>query len=65
MVFSTGERIVLSEEGAGYEAELRPGEEVSLEFSGEVNEYASGSWDNEDIIVGVVYSWDMEEDTAI
>ena len=64
MVFSTGERIVLSEEGAGYEAELRPGEEVSLEFSGEVNEYASGSWDNEDIIVGVVYSWDMEEDTA-
>lgn len=64
MVFSTGERIVLSEEGAGYEVELRPGEEVSLEFSGEVNEYASGSWDNEDIIVGVVYSWDMEEDTA-
>ena len=64
MVFSTGERIVLSEEGAGYEAELRPGEEISLEFSGEVNEYASGSWDNEDIIVGVVYSWDMEEDTA-
>ncbi len=64
MVFSTGERIVLSEEGAGYEAELRPGEEVSLEFSGEVNEYASGSWDNEDIMVGVVYSWDMEEDTA-
>lgn len=64
MVFSTGERIVLSEEGAGYEAELRPGEEVSLEFSGEVNEYASGNWDNEDIMVGVVYSWDMEEDTA-
>lgn len=64
LLFSTGERIILSEEGGRYEAELKPGEEVSLQFAGEVNEYADGNWDNEDIAVGVVYSWDMKEDTA-
>lgn len=64
LLFSTGERIILSEEGGRYEAELKPGEEVSLQFAGEVNEYADGNWDNEDIAVGVVYSWERKKDTA-
>lgn len=64
IVFGTGERIALTEEGAEYETELEPGEEVSLQFAGEVNENASGSWNNEDIAVGAVYSWDVKENKA-
>ncbi len=64
MVFGTGERIVLSEEGVEYNTELKPGEEVTLEFTGEVNEHASGNWDNRDVAVDVVYSWKQEEGTA-
>lgn len=64
MLFGNGEQIVLSEEGAVYETELKPGEELSLQFAGEVNEYASRSWDNEDIAVRVVYSWDRKEEAA-
>lgn len=62
MLFGTGDRAVLSEEGGEYQTELKPGEEVTLEFAGEVNEYASGSWDSRDITVGAVYSWEQEEE---
>jgi len=64
IVFGTGERIALTEEGAGYETELKPGKEVSLQFAGEVNENASGSWNNEDIAVEAVYSWEVKENKA-
>jgi len=61
MLFGTGERIVLSEEEAEYKTELKPGEKVTLEFTGEVNEHVSGKWDNRDVAVGVVYSWKLKE----
>lgn len=62
IIFGTGERIVLSEEGSEYKTELKPGEEVTLEFTGEVNEHASRKWDNRDVAVGIVYSWELEEE---
>lgn len=64
MIFGTGERIALSEEGREYEAELKPGEEITLEFGGEVNESASESWESGDVTVGVVYSWEEKEDRS-
>jgi len=62
MLFGTGERIVLSEIENEYEAELKPGEELTFQFTGEVNEYASGNWKNGDVAVSVVYSWEREEE---
>lgn len=61
MLFGTGEKIVLSEEETEYETELKPGEELSVQFVGEVNEYASRVWENADVNVGVVYSWNTKE----
>lgn len=61
MVFGSEDRVVLSEDGSEYTAELKPGEELSVSFTGEVNENASEEWQNEEVTVGVVYSWDMKE----
>lgn len=62
IVFGTGERIILSEEGNEYKVELEPGEELSVNFVGEVNEHASEGWENAEIVIGVVYSWNMEKE---
>ena len=61
MVFGNEDRIVLSEDGSEYTAELEPGEELPVSFTGEVNENASKEWKNEEVTVGVVYSWEMKE----
>lgn len=61
MEFGSGEKIVLSRESSEYQAELQPGEELLICFTGEVNEYASDEWKDGDVTVGVVYSWKMEE----
>lgn len=60
MIFGNGESVVLSEEGTEYRAVLKSGEELSFWFAGEVNEYAAEGWKDEDVAVGVVYSWDEE-----
>lgn len=61
MWFEDRDCIVLSEQGTEYQAELKPGEELTIYFTGEVNEYASEDWVNGDVQVSVVYSWDVEE----
>lgn len=63
MLFGNGERIIFSPESSQYQTELKPGEELSISFAGEVNENAFGKWENDDIAVSVVYSWEMEEDS--
>lgn len=59
MIFGNGDQVDLSEDGSTYQVELQPGEELSICFEGEVNEYASESWKDGDIAVTVVYSWDL------
>ena len=54
------EKTVLSKNGSEYETEMKPGEELSLNFSGEVNENASKGWKDGDISVTVTYSWKAE-----
>ena len=61
MIFRNEERIVFSQESGQYQTELKPGEELSVCFVGEVNENAFGKWENDDIAVSLVYSWKMEE----
>lgn len=61
MLFGNGEQIIFSQENSQYQKELMPGEELSIRFAGEVNENAFGKWENNDIAVSVVYSWEMEE----
>lgn len=60
MIFGDGEQIVLSEDAAEYQTELKPGEELSFCFSGEVNEYVDDEWEKGDIKVGAVYSWEIQ-----
>lgn len=59
MVFGNGERMVLSEESSQYQVKLQAGEKLSLSFTGEMNEYASQGWENGDVRVEVVYTWDV------
>lgn len=61
MWFGDSDCIVLSEQGAEYQTELEPGEEIIIYFAGEVNEYASEDWGSNDVKVSIVYSWDVEE----
>lgn len=62
MLFGNGEQVVFSQESSQYQTELKPGEELSICFAGEVNENAFGKWENNDVTVSVVYSWEMEEE---
>ncbi len=62
MLLGNGERIVFSQESSRYQTELKPGEQISICFTGEVNENAFGKWQSNDIAVSVVYSWETEEE---
>lgn len=61
MIFGNGDQVDLSEDGSTYHVELQPGEELSIGFEGEVNEYASEGWQDGDVVVTVAYSWDMKQ----
>lgn len=63
VILGDDDKIVLSREGVAYEAEILPGEELRIWFSGEVNENAEESWKDGDIGVRVTYSWEQEEAT--
>lgn len=68
MMFGNGERIIFSQESSQYQTELKPSEELSICFAGEVNENAFGKWENDDISISVVYSWetlDEMQDPAV
>ncbi len=57
-VFGNGNRVILSQPDVQYKAELNPGEQLTLTFSGEVNENAFRKWENDDVIISMFYSWD-------
>lgn len=61
IVFGDRDKVILSQEGAVYKAELKPEEELTLRFSGEVNENAEESWRNGDVALKVTYAWEPEE----
>lgn len=61
MLFGNGNRIIFTSEKSQYQTELKPGEELSVCFSGEVNENAFGQWMNQDVAISVIYSWETEE----
>lgn len=61
MIFGNGDCVCLSRESSTYEAELQPGEELSVHFEGEVNENASERWRDGDVGVNVVYSWELKQ----
>lgn len=52
------DRIVLSQEDSGYEAELAPGESLQVSFSGGMNEEAPEGWRDGDIEIEGTYSWE-------
>lgn len=58
MMFSNGDSVIFAEEAAEYTVELKPGEELTLWFVGEVNENASQTWRDGDIKVIIRYQWD-------
>lgn len=62
MIFGETEGIILMEEGLEYQAQLGPGEELAVRFAGEVNEYASESWQSSDVEIEGVYFWEIVED---
>ena len=61
IILGNGEELCLSEEGAEYQTELGAGEELSICFDGELNENASEPWENGDIEIEGIYSWDEVE----
>lgn len=63
MIFGDADRMVLTEEGVEYQVHLQPGEDLSVSFAGEANEYASESWGDGDVEIEGVYSWNTLENT--
>lgn len=61
IIFGNGEELCLSEEGAEYQTELGAGEELVICFDGELNENASEPWENGDVVIEGIYSWDEAE----
>lgn len=61
VLFGTGEEAVFTQEGVKYQAELQPGETLSLRFTGEVNENADDPWKNGDIEIEGTYSWEQKK----
>lgn len=61
VLFGTGEEAVFTREGVKYQAELQPGETLSLRFTGEVNENADDPWKDGDIEIEGMYSWEQEK----
>lgn len=61
MIFGDADRMVLTEAGLEYQTELQPGEEMTVSFAGEVNEYASEGWGDGDVEIEGVYLWDTAE----
>lgn len=61
LVLGNGEEIVFTEESVQCQAELQPGESLSLWFEGKVNENAEDSWKDGDIEVEGIYFWATEK----
>lgn len=62
IVFGNGYRITFPSEEAEYEIHLEPGEELRFFYRGEVNENALQGWKEHDLMVGMVYFWNIEKE---
>ena len=51
------ERMILSQESSEYQVELKPGEEVSIQFTGEINKSMPKGLDEGSVEVTAVCSW--------
>lgn len=60
--FGDGNKIILSQEKSEYQVELKPGEEVSFYFMGEVNENVPEQWRDDNIVIEGSYSWNIAEE---
>lgn len=63
-VFGNGDKVILSQPDAKYEVRLDSSEELLLTFSGEVNENAIRKWEDNDVIVSMVYSWNIDKSVS-
>lgn len=64
LIFSDGEKMVLPKEkqqDLGYEVRLVPGEELSVQFTGELNGVTYEELEEGDISVEMECSWTLEE----
>ena len=62
IVFGNGHRIIFPSEGTDYEVRLEPGEELRFFYRGEVNENAPQGWREHDLMVGMIYFWNIEKE---
>lgn len=62
IVFRDTDKMVLSEESSEYQVVLEPEEELSLYFTGEVNENVSKPWKDSDIAIEGIYKWKNTEE---
>ncbi|HBN55432.1 MAG TPA: hypothetical protein DD414_01535 [Lachnospiraceae bacterium] len=60
IVPENGEEAVFTNEGAQCQAKLEPGETLSLQFEGEMNESAEEPWEDGDVEIEGMYSWEEE-----
>ena len=63
IVFANGYTITFPSEETEYEVRLEPDEELRFFYSGEVNENALQGWKEHDLMVGMVYFWNIEKET--
>lgn len=64
IVFGNGHRIIFPSDEAEYEVRLEPGEELRFFYRGEINENASQGWREHDLMVGMVYFWNIEKEDS-
>lgn len=62
LVLGDENKIILSQEESEYKVELKAGEELSVSFTGEVNENVSEQWKDGSIVIEGSYLWDAEEE---
>ncbi len=60
LLINDEDRFVLMPEGTDYEIKLAPDESITLEFTGEMNENTSQSWQSSDVRISVTYDWCIE-----
>lgn len=61
LILGNGKKVALSQKDSEYEVKLEPGEEISVCFRGEMGRNLLESWEEENIIVSAVCSWNMEQ----
>ncbi len=58
MVLENGEKAALTQESIGYEVEVKPGEDISVDFMGEENQMSE--WKEGAVKMTATYSWNID-----